>query len=112
MSEMSMQVTGDSDTIIMKLTGQMRGPEAEEFDQEVRKVIDRKPSVVVLDMSAMTMITSAGLGALLKLQRRSRDAKCTMRLAALPDTIADVMRKAQLDQILSISPTVQEAAQS
>jgi anti-anti-sigma factor len=96
-------------TTIMKLIGQIGLAEAEEFDRQVRAVAAAGPTRVVLDMSGLTMLSSAGIGALLRLQKTLGAKKCAVCLAALSQEIAQVLELSRLLSLFTISPTVAEA---
>jgi anti-sigma B factor antagonist len=109
MSEFSCEVSEQGGGLVLKLGGQMTLAEMDDFDREVARVAARRPSRIVLDLADLRMISSAGIGALLKLQRRAQELKCDLRLAAPPFAIEDVLRKARLDAVFTIVPTVGDA---
>lgn len=97
------QTTEQTGSFVLKLKGQLHLAETEEFDAQMNQIFDQKPSSVVIDMSDLTAIGSAGLGALLKAQLRSQNLRCDLRLSALQKNIEDVIRSAGLDKVLNIS---------
>lgn len=94
---------------VLKIAGQFTFDEIEEFDKQTRHVAARKPLLMVLDLSELTMITSAGIGALMKLHRTLSATTCTIRMAALRPEIARVMELTRLTAVFQISPTVADA---
>jgi anti-anti-sigma factor len=97
------QTTQQDKGFVLKLTGQLLLADTEEFDTQVNQIFDQKPDRLVIDMSELSAIGSAGLGALLKAQLRSQKLKCELRLSALQKNIEDVIRSARLDSVLNIS---------
>ncbi len=109
MSDLRCDVSEESGGLVLKLAGQITFSEMDELEKHIARVTARKPARLVLDLADLSMITSAGIGALLKLHRRATEQKCDLRLAALQNGIEDVFRKARLDSIFSIVPTLNEA---
>lgn len=95
--------------LVLKVMGQFTQTEVEEFDKQTREVAARKPALLVLDMSGLTIITSAGIGSLLRLQRTFHTNKCAIRMAALPAEIYKVLELSRLTDIFRVSPTVSDA---
>ena len=94
---------------VMKLAGQFTFAEMEAFNEHVRQVATQQPARLVLDMSELDIITSAGIGALLRLQAQMKGHRCEIRIAALRPDIAKVLELAKLDQIFAISHSVADA---
>lgn len=109
MSELGWQLTEQGKSLVLKLQGQFTHTEMGEFDARLADIVERRPSRLVVDMADLSMLSSAGIGALLKLQQRTREFKCDVRLAALQGTIESVMRAARLDSIFTLAPTVSDA---
>lgn len=64
---------------------------------------------MVLDLSETRYIDSSGLSAVLIGHRGCRDAEGTFVLCGLQPTVAKLVSISQLDSVLKIVPTVQEA---
>jgi len=94
---------------VLSLAGQITQAEMDEFERQLAWMNERKPTRLVLDCAKLTMISSAGIGALLKLQRRAVEQKCDLRLAAMQNEIEGMFRKARLDAIFRIAPTINDA---
>ncbi len=109
MNNLQCDLMEETGGLVLKLVGQITFAEMDEFEKQLARVAARKPARLVLDLTDLTMITSAGIGALLKLHRRAVEQKCDLRLAALQHDIEDVFRKARLDSIFSIVPTLNDA---
>ena len=95
--------------LVLKIGGQLTFDEIEEFDKLTRRVAARKVRRVVLDLSDLRIITSAGIGALLKLRRTLIAQNCTVHLAALRPEIARLMELTGLTKSFQVYPTVAEA---
>ena len=88
---------------VLKLKGQLSLADTEVLEEEINRILDQKPARLTIDMSELFAIGSAGLGALLKVQLRSQQIKCELKLSGLQKNIEDVIRSARLDTILNIS---------
>ena len=66
--------------------------------------LDRVQGVVTLDCGRLEYISSAGLGVLLKTQKRLMAAKGGLRLANVNRHLRDVFQYSGFDQIFEIEP--------
>jgi len=111
MNGMSCTTSQQGNGLVLKLQGQFTHAEMGQFDAQLSDIVKRKPSLVVVDMADLSMLTSAGIGALLRLQQSARSFNCDLRLAAMQRNIEMVIRAARLDSIFTISPTLSDAVQ-
>ncbi len=109
MTTFSCNVIGDSKTVILKLAGRMTYAEVPDFERHSSEAAAANPAVLVLDMSDISAMSSAGIGALLKLDVKMRAQKCPLRIAAPAPNIAEVFRMARLNDVLTILPSVAAA---
>lgn len=58
---------------------------------------------LVVDMSGVTMLTSVGLGALVTLHNRCREAKGKMALYGLQGTIVELLKITKLERLFPIA---------
>jgi|CXWL01.1.fsa_nt_gi anti-sigma B factor antagonist len=109
MSNLSCQIDEQPNGLVMKLTGQITASETGDFEKQVKLVAASQSPVVVLDMSDLTFISSAGIGALLRLHKTVHGAKRNLRMAAIPADIANMLEASRLTDLFNVSPTVSEA---
>ncbi len=109
MSDLTCQFVEDPKGVILKLAGEFSNAGMDEFSRQTKRLSAQKPPLVVLDLSELNIITSAGIGALLRLQKTMSSLKCTIRLAALTPEIAQVLTLSRLTDVLNVTPTVAEA---
>jgi len=93
--------------LVARLTGKLSLETVNAFLQETRAITAEK---VVLDMSGVTYLDSAGVGALVQLfvHRRSQTKK--LAVAALTMQGSAVLQVAGLTKLLPAFPTVEEAS--
>jgi anti-anti-sigma factor len=101
------QQPASNGTLIARLTGKLSLETVNAFLQQTRAFTDEK---VVLDMSGVSYLDSAGVGALVQLfvHRRSQSKK--LAVAALTTQGAAVLQVAGLTKLLPTFPSVEEAS--
>jgi anti-anti-sigma factor len=85
---------------VVVLTGRLdaaQSPAAQAF-------LDRVEGVVTLDCSRLEYVSSAGLGVLLKTQKRLLESAGKLRLAGVNRHLQDVFVYSGFDQIFEIEP--------
>ena len=93
------KIEGDQDGVV-RLAGRLDAaqcPAAQTF-------LDAVQGVVTLDCSALEYISSAGLGLLLKTQKRLLAAAGKLRITGLNAHIRDIFRYSGFDKIFDIEP--------
>ena len=95
-------------TSVAKLTGKLSVETVSGFLQDLRLIDAEK---LVLDMSSVTFLDSAGVGALVQLFVHRRGKSQKFALGALTPQGAAVMQVAGLTKLIPTFPTVGEASQ-
>ena len=72
--------------------------------QLAQSFLDRVEGPVTLDCSRLEYISSAGLGVLLKTQKRLMAAGGKLRLAGVSRHLRDILQYSGFDQIFEIAP--------
>lgn len=109
MESLQLEISEEAGALVMKLAGQMTYAEMDAFEKYSDRLSSSKPSLVILDFSELSIMSSAGIGALLKLERRMREMNCAVRIAAPQPKIEEIFRLSRLDHIFKIMPSVVEA---
>lgn len=109
MNGLACTTSAQGNGLVLKLQGQFTHAQLGEFDAQLANIVGKKPSFVVVDMADLSMLSSAGIGALLKLQQSARTFNCDLRLAALQSNIETLIRAARLDSVFTILPTLSDA---
>ena len=79
-----------------------------ELRERVLSALDCGVRGIVLDLSPTDYVDSAGLGTLVLLTKRAREAGARMILSGLNDRICDLLRLTRLDQVLELCSTLDE----
>jgi anti-anti-sigma factor len=92
--------------------GRLDLPAARAMEDALNELCDAGRARVVVDLSEVHYMASAGLKALLTGVRRARLLNGDVRLAALSERVRDVFEMSGFDQVFSIFATPAEAVQS
>ena len=99
--------TGSTDAVAMyHLTGKLSLETVNEFMQKLRPELAQH---LILDLSGVTFLDSAGVGSLVSLFVNRRSHGRTFALAALTKQSSAVVTVAGLQNLLPIYPTVEDA---
>jgi anti-anti-sigma factor len=74
------------------------------IEREFDKVIARKPKLVELDLSCSEHISSVGLGVLVSLHNRLKQAGGAMTIVKILPRTKGILRAAYLDRMFTIAP--------
>lgn len=94
---------------VLRLDGQMTFAESELFEQQVQRLIARRPKRLAVSLAGVSMITSAGIGALLRLNKRMAEIGAPVILAAARPDIERVLKMSGLDKLLRFEASVDAA---
>jgi anti-anti-sigma factor len=101
----------ESGIAVIALSGRMTfGKDAEQFESAVRKQLDAGDRKFVLDATALDYIDSAGIGALVAALTEVKKVGGDLRLAGAKERIVRLFTMTGVDRLLSIYPTVADAA--
>ena len=103
---------GDEQVWTIAPSGRVDLPVARAIQDAVTELCDAGHPRVVVDLSEVVYVASAGLAALLTGVRRARMFKGDVRLAALNDRVREVFEMSGFDQVFAIYPSLAEAVAS
>lgn len=107
---MKVNVSETENAIIIKLEGEMMlGYEANDFHEAVRGSIEKNKKNIIVDMSAVKLITSWGIGILMYGYTTATNAESKFKLAAVPKNIRETFQKIKVDAIFKQFNSVEEA---
>lgn len=86
---------------LVKVSGRIDSSNAAEFDSVLKEVVGRKHNVV-LEMSGVDYISSAGLRAMIALLRECKKHKGDVRLANPSERVVEVLALAGLDSLFDV----------
>ena len=95
---------------VLKLNGRlMTGPESEGLEALVRKLLRENRKKLILDLTGVDYIDSAGLGVLTFCSATMQSGGGALRMAGAQPLPQKLFQMTKLDKILSFFPTVEDA---
>jgi anti-sigma B factor antagonist len=94
---------------VVRLRGEVSAEEGDILKFQLTPVLNKKPKVVVFDLSELRFIASAGLGALAAIRRSLVTAGAKGRIAAIPEKLKDLMKVSGMTQLYTVFDTVDQA---
>ena len=92
--------------------GRIDQPAARAIEDALNELCDAGRSAIVIDLSDVAYMASAGLASLLSGVRRARLLRGDVRLAAMNDRVREVFEMSGFDQVFAIFPSAAEAVAS
>ncbi|MGD1859721.1 MAG: STAS domain-containing protein [Leptolyngbyaceae cyanobacterium] len=93
---------------IFRLTGLLDAFSEPTFRKVMGNYATQGPSNLILDLSGIDFVDSSGLGALVQLVKKAKDAQGSLQLIANP-RVMQTVKLVRLEKFLSIQPSVDEA---
>jgi anti-sigma B factor antagonist len=93
---------------VLSVTGTLDATTAEEFAKKVRSHL-RSGASVQVDVSGVTLCTSTGLGAVVRLERRARAIDCSFAIVNPRPHVAGVLAMTGIDQVVPVRHTAGES---
>jgi anti-sigma B factor antagonist len=99
---MSIRSTREGDRVVVTVEGQLVAGNRQQLRDAVLPEIDRGARQFVIDFADTGYIDSAGLGALVSLSKRIREADGTLRLTNLNEDIRTLFELTKLDTLFTL----------
>jgi anti-anti-sigma factor len=97
--------------IVLAVKGSIHcGPECAQLESEVDKLIQEQQTQVIFDLSAVTTMDSAAIGAVVRCLRKLKNAGGDLHLASAAPLIARSLEQTKVNKIVKTFPTVADAA--
>lgn len=97
------------DFVVLALEGRLTAAVAPQVRTSVTELVDDGRSRVAIDLAKVDFIDSSGLGALIGALKATRIAGGDLRIAAAGEQVRQVLRLTNLDRVLHVHPTADEA---
>jgi anti-anti-sigma factor len=99
---MKYQMTAEGDGIRIGLQESLNFKDQQEFRRLVTDVVERKPRHVNVDLSALSMLDSAGLGLLVVLNERVKQAGGSVTLTRPNEDVRHILTIVEFEKIIPI----------
>ncbi|MCB0281913.1 MAG: STAS domain-containing protein [Calditrichae bacterium] len=86
--------------------------ETDKLQARILGILEKKLNNVVIDLKNVSMITSLGIGGIIRALRTIRDEKGEMKLSGVNESVKKVLEITKLSEIIEIFDTVDEAVKS
>jgi anti-sigma B factor antagonist len=106
------QMKGSNGVTVVQVDGQLIVGNRQELKELVQAALDRGDRRLLIDFSGTGYIDSSGLGALVSISKRIREAGGELRLAGLNDDLRSLFELTKLDTLFTISETSEQALAS
>jgi anti-sigma B factor antagonist len=110
-ADMGLTTTARGDVTVVRVDGQLTVGNRQELKATVQAGVDAGGRKFLLDCTPTGYIDSSGLGALVTIAKRVREAGGQIRLAGLNDDLRSLFELTKLDTLFAIYPGVEEALQ-
>lgn len=97
---------------VVTLRGSLDSASQQPLQAEVQSLLDQGHRQIIVDCSALTFISSAGIGAMVALHRHITEAQAVLRYAGTTGPAFEVLELMNLGSILNLSPDIPHARQA
>ncbi len=109
---MEVTISEENAVSVVVVTGRVDSNTAPDLERDLKATAEAASARVVVDLSAVDYISSAGLRALVSALRGARTQGGDVRLAALSPRVADVLKLAGLESIFAVYASREQAVAS
>lgn len=95
--------------LLIELAGDMDAYEAEDFESDILKAVEKGDTSVIVDFDKLEYISSSGLRALLNLRSRLEEKSGRLVLVSIKGSVLGVFRTSKLIDIFRVAKDVNEA---
>lgn len=106
---MQITTTNEAGASVIRVEGSMDAISVAEFDAEWKQVIEEGSTRVVVEMSGLEYISSAGLRGILMLAKTTKMKGVSLAFAGMRDMVSDMFKLSGFLTILSVHPDVPSA---
>ena len=99
----------DGELLVVRADGGLNRDTAHQLIEDVGRHVDAGARSVIVDCSGLTVLSSAGIGALLRLHGAMKARGAQVRLAALHGVVAQALHLTRLDTVFELFPDVNAA---
>ncbi len=98
---------------VMRVSGMLtRGSKGEQFEWALEQLISDGARKLIIDLSAVPYVDSAGLGILVGTVGKMNKAGGKLRVAGLNDRVMQVVKLTQVDRVLSVDQDVEASSKA
>jgi anti-sigma B factor antagonist len=106
------QTKDSSGVLLVQVDGQLIVGNRHELKDLIQSALDKGERRLLIDFSRTGYIDSSGLGALVSISKRVREAGGELRLSGLNDDLRSLFELTKLDTLFAITETPEQALTS
>jgi anti-sigma B factor antagonist len=106
------QTKDRSGVAVVQVEGQLIVGNRQELKELVQAALDKGERRILIDFSRTGYIDSSGLGALVSISRKIREAGGELRLSGLNEDLRSLFELTKLDTLFAVAETPQQALAS
>jgi anti-anti-sigma factor len=99
----------DGDAVVLSAEGIVDTAAAPTLTDQIRAILRRRPAVLVIDLSEVTFLATAGMSVLMEAHRKCEELDISFRVVAQGPVTVKSMQLLGIDDLLAIYPTVPTA---
>jgi anti-sigma B factor antagonist len=99
----------DGNAVVLSAEGIVDMAAAPTLTNQIRAILRRRPAALVVDLTGVTFLASAGMSVLMEADRKSGELDIPFRVVAPGSVTAKPMQLLGIDELLAIYPTVSTA---
>jgi anti-anti-sigma factor len=111
MEEFSINSRLEGKVAIVTIAGRVDSATAPTMDAELEKIVNEHKKIV-LDLSDVVYMSSAGVRAIVKALRHAHKQRGGLKLARPSDPIVEILRTIGMTEVVQVYPSVEEAVAS
>ncbi len=108
---MDIQIESSEAFAVAKVSGELIGKEVERFTEELHELVSGEGSALAVDLSALELIDSSGLAAMMNLVTRARLSDGNVVLVSPTAFVAGIFNVTRLDTWFDVCESLEEARQ-
>lgn len=104
--------TNEQDFTIVSPSGKLDTVSAPEFSKELFAILDKSPKGCIIDLSAVSFLSSSGLQALLAGAKKAKNADIKYAVCGMNEMVNDVFTLSGFDRFIKTFDTKDDAINS
>lgn len=99
---MDIKINEEDNTTTVKLRGDMYMEQVDELLDVFNSIIEKGPSLVIIDISELKSITSSGIGKIVLLYKGLQKKGGKVKIIGVNETIMQIFKIVKLDKLIEI----------
>ena len=99
----------DGDVLIIVADGGLNADTAEQFDQEVGKLVEAGLTRIIIDCGKLDYLSSSGIGMLIRVHGRMKSRGGDVKICSVKGLVSQVLQLSRLDRVFELYPDVNRA---